>query len=76
MLIRPTDIHIGEGVNLRPIAVKSAVAASLIGVTSQTLANWRVQGRGPRFVSVSPTRVLYKIEDLEAWLDDRRGGAK
>lgn len=76
MLSRPTDIHIGEGVKLRPIAVKSSVAASLIGVTSQTLANWRVQGRGPRFISVSPSRVVYKLDDLEAWLDDRRGGAK
>ena len=33
----------------------------------QTLAVWRMQGRGPRYIKLSG-RVLYKGADLNAWL--------
>ena len=31
----------------------------------QTLANWRVQGDGPRFIPGRP--VLYPLAEVEAW---------
>jgi hypothetical protein len=34
-----------------------------------TLANWRGCGRGPRYVRLG-RRVVYRIEDLEAYLDE------
>jgi hypothetical protein len=32
-----------------------------------TLANWRMQGRGPRFYRVG-RKIVYKPEDIEAFL--------
>lgn len=34
----------------------------------RTLANWRVLGRGPRYVRAG-SRALYRQVDLDAWLD-------
>lgn len=37
-----------------------------------TLKNWRVQGIGPRWLKTSDEgSVLYRIEDVVAWLDER-----
>ena len=33
-----------------------------------TLATWRCRGGGPRFVKLG-RRVLYRLADLEAWVD-------
>jgi excisionase family DNA binding protein len=33
-----------------------------------TLANWRYQGRGPRFVKVG-RHVRYRRSDVESWLE-------
>ncbi len=37
-------------------------------VNPRTLANWRVLGRGPRYVRAG-SRALYRQADLDAWLD-------
>lgn len=37
-------------------------------VPEGTLANWRYQGRGPRFVKVG-RHVRYRRTDVEAWLE-------
>jgi excisionase family DNA binding protein len=42
--------------------------AFLGGVPVGTLANWRYQGRGPRFVKVG-RHVRYRRSDVEAWLE-------
>ena len=42
-------------------------ALSVIATTG-TLAVWRHQGRGPRFIKFG-NRVLYLGSDLNAWLD-------
>lgn len=68
------DIH--DGRNIPPIAVPTSEAARLIGVKHQTLANWRCRGEGPRYIKLTNTRVVYKISDLEAWLDARRVGGE
>lgn len=52
-----------EGRLLRPVDV-----ATRIGVPVGTLANWRCDGRGPRYLKVG-RHVRYRVEDLEAWLD-------
>lgn len=40
-------------------------AASFLGVTRKTLANWRVSGRGPAFMKYGVVR--YRLVDLEAF---------
>ena len=45
-------------------------AAKEIGCARRTLANWRSQGRGPRFHSpVRERYVVYKVSELDAWLE-------
>ena len=56
-------------------------AAAMLGVSSRTLANWRTLGIGPAFVRVGAvhSRTLYRLDDLNTWLDNNRvetSGAK
>lgn len=38
------------------------------GLHHQTLARWRRTNKGPEFVKVEhPTRILYKLSDVEAY---------
>jgi predicted site-specific integrase-resolvase len=37
------------------------------GIPYQTLANWRVQGRGPEY-TLAGRRVRYDVANVEAWL--------
>ena len=56
------------------LAVSANEAAAMLGVSSRTLANWRTQGIGPAFVRVGAvrSRTLYRIDDLNTWLDHNR----
>ncbi|CAN5462011.1 hypothetical protein BH11PLA2_BH11PLA2_51640 [soil metagenome] len=48
--------------------------AYLGGLKGQTLAIWRMNGKGPRYLKIGRL-VKYRISDLEAWLESRaRGG--
>ena len=56
------------------LAVSANEAAAMLGVSSRTLANWRTLGIGPAFVRVGRvhSRTLYRIDDLNTWLDNNR----
>ena len=56
------------------LAVSANEAAAMLGVSSRTLANWRALGIGPAFVRVGRvhSRTLYRIDDLNTWLDNNR----
>lgn len=46
----------------------------LLGVTEQTLANWRHRGNGPEYVKLSPGRqgaIRYSRKTVDAWLESR-----
>ena len=43
-------------------------AAELIGVTAETLRNWRYRGDGPVFLKVG-RRVRYRLSDIADYLD-------
>jgi len=46
-------------------------AARYLGaINPRTLENWRVYGRGPRYLKVGD-RVVYRRRDLDAWLKTR-----
>ena len=51
-----------------PLLEDREVAAKL-KVTVGTLANWRVQGKGPRFLTGRP--VLYRTSDLAEYIKSR-----
>ncbi|MEM5296939.1 helix-turn-helix domain-containing protein [Burkholderia sp. JPY481] len=42
-------------------------AAEMLGVTTQTLANWRVQKRGPNYCHMG-SRVRYEHDELIAFV--------
>lgn len=55
----------------QPLAFSTVDAAKLLGVSAKTLANWRYLGKGPTYIRLgnSPrAQVLYRYEDLDAWL--------
>ena len=41
--------------------------ASYLGTAPQTLANWRVVGRGPKYVRVGKL-IRYRLADIDNWL--------
>lgn len=45
--------------------------ASVLGIPPSTLANWRYQGLGPRYLRIG-RHVRYEVRDLEAWLRTQR----
>ncbi len=49
-------------------------AAPRVGVAEKTLANWRVLGRGPKFIRAG-SRIAYDPADIEAWKADNRFGS-
>jgi predicted DNA-binding transcriptional regulator AlpA len=50
-------------------------ASALLGLAVQTLARWRCEGNGPRFVRLGGAknrgRVAYRLADLDAWVAER-----
>ena len=56
------------------LSVSANEAAAMLGVRSRTLANWRTLGIGPAFVRVGAvhSRTLYRVDDLNTWLDNNR----
>lgn len=55
----------------------TAEVAELLRVPAETVRWWRHRGdRGPKSFRVpGGRRVLYAVEDVEAWLAQARGGA-
>jgi len=45
--------------------------AEITGLSVETLAQWRSQKRGPRFVKISRNFVRYWQSDLDGWLAER-----
>jgi len=53
-----------------PITLIAGEAAKLLGLAPSTLAKLRLTGDGPVYCKLG-RRVLYRREDLEAWLETR-----
>lgn len=45
--------------------------AGALKMSRQTLANWRSEGRGPRFIKVGGRSVRYRRGDVEAWIEEQ-----
>lgn len=43
--------------------------AGYLGMTEGALAQMRYRGTGPAFIKAGPRKVLYRWEDVDAWLD-------
>jgi predicted DNA-binding transcriptional regulator AlpA len=45
--------------------------AEITGLSIETLAQWRSQGKGPLYLKISRNCVRYRQSDLDAWLVER-----
>ena len=61
----PQDV---DRLEARATTVSPENAAERLGVQPSTLANWRWNGGGPRYLKVGG-RVRYRLYDLAEWLD-------
>jgi hypothetical protein len=41
------------------------------GIAPRSLQRWRLTGEGPPYVRVGERRILYRVVDIERWLDER-----
>lgn len=53
---------------METITVDTAGAAARLGIAVKTLHNKRVYGGGPPFLKLG-RRVLYRVSDLDAWME-------
>ncbi len=45
--------------------------AKQMGLSIETLAQWRSQGKGPMYVKISRNCVRYRQSDLDGWVAER-----
>jgi predicted DNA-binding transcriptional regulator AlpA len=55
---------------INPITFTAGEAAEFLGLATSTLAKLRSTGNGPAYCKLG-RRVVYRMEDLEAWLESR-----
>ncbi len=46
-------------------------AAEYVGLSPDTLHRLRVTGGGPLFARLGRSRVVYRVEDIDQWVEDR-----
>ena len=52
--------------------MRTPAAAEYIGLSESTVEKFRMTGRGPVYQKAGPKIVVYRIEDLDAWLEAGR----
>lgn len=62
-----SDIHDLRAKETRPRVLNTSEAADYLSLRRATLETWRSRGGGPKFSKLG-RRVVYRIEDLEAFL--------
>ncbi len=56
---------------LRPVLLRPAQVAEILGQQPATLATWRRKGGGPPFIRLSAIVVRYPADELDRWLAER-----
>ena len=56
----------------RTVVLRTTEAAQYVGLAPSTLSKMRVRGDGPAFCKVGPRVVVYRVPDLDHWLESRR----
>jgi predicted DNA-binding transcriptional regulator AlpA len=54
-----------------PKLLRPEDVAEITGLSMETLAQWRSQGRGIPYVKISRNCVRYRQSDLDGWLSER-----
>ncbi len=61
-----------KDLNFKQERMTTEEAANYIGLSKKTLAGYRCDGVGPKFVKLG-SRVFYKKSDLDSWIDSNSG---
>jgi hypothetical protein len=67
-----------KALRVRRHLLSEAEAAEYICASPKTMAKWRTTGGGPKFIRIAANPksiradVRYDVNDLDAWLDQRR----
>ncbi|CAA6603291.1 hypothetical protein MTBLM1_10311 [Rhodospirillaceae bacterium LM-1] len=59
--------------SVRPLALNSSQASEILGISENTLAQWRFRRQGPNYRKLGTSRrskVLYLQRDIDDWLAD------
>jgi predicted DNA-binding transcriptional regulator AlpA len=54
-----------------PRLLTAAEVAQRTGLSVETLAQWRSQGKGPPYIKISRNCVRYRQSDLDGWAAER-----
>ncbi|MEP9387260.1 helix-turn-helix domain-containing protein [Mesorhizobium sp. KR9-304] len=52
--------------------LRTEAAASMLGISTSTLAKMRMRGDGPPFMKMGRRLIVYKARDLDQWLEETR----
>jgi predicted DNA-binding transcriptional regulator AlpA len=52
--------------------LRTPEAAAYVGLSASTLEKFRLNGGGPSYHKAGYKIVIYRVEDLDAWLNARR----
>jgi predicted DNA-binding transcriptional regulator AlpA len=52
--------------------MRTPQAAHYVGLSPSTLEKFRLRGNGPSYQKAGPKIVVYRLEDLDAWLEANR----
>jgi hypothetical protein len=51
--------------------MRTPAAADYIGSTKSTMDKWRGSGKGPRYIRLSKTLVVYDPDELDRFMEER-----
>ena len=67
---KDTPAHLKALPDHEDVLIAAAQVPEFIGLKSQTLARWRHESFGPKWVRLG-RRVFYRSSDLREWIDDQ-----
>lgn len=57
---------------VQPVYADPQALATRTGISADTWSKWRYLGIGPKYIKVSPRKILYLIEDVDRFLEARK----
>jgi hypothetical protein len=66
------DIHFSEVQMQLKHVLRTPQAAEYVGLSASTLEKLRLTGNGPVYQKAGSKIVIYRVEDLDTWLNTQR----